>query len=188
MKKFSVLVACTVFSIFSLHAEFVSLDRYNAEDDPVSWGDPNAAIPGMIYVSKFGYWLDQPVKMAYWTALPYNTVPVIFQIADESGKIVYTGQPKWMPDPTSVMVPIGFFYPGVKIYALNFSGFDQAGSYYIEMPGYRNSKMFRIRGYMPGMIRNMPGLLTFERDSGMIPGGNHPNPQKLKEYPVDIIN
>ena len=74
-----------------------------------------------------------------------------------------------MPDPTSVMVPIGFYYPGVKVYALNFSNFDRTGTYYIQVPGYRNSTDFNIRGYIPGMITPIPGPLTFERDAGMIP-------------------
>jgi hypothetical protein len=169
-KRMLIFAVVAATSAGLLHAEFVSLNEFTANDhvtDPVSWGDPDAAVPGTVYVSRFGYWQDQPVKMAYWTALPHNTVPLIFQISDVSGKIVYTGHPQWMPDPTSVMVPIGFFYPGLKIYALNFSGFSKAGNYYIELPGYRNSPIFRIRGYLPGMIRNMPGLLTFEQRAGM---------------------
>lgn len=146
--------------------------RFNPAEDPVSWGNPNAAVPGNIYVSRYGYWRNQPVKMAYWTSLPHYRVPPVFHLSDENGRIVYTGQPVWMRDPTNVMVPIGFFYPGLRMYALNFSGFNNAGTYYIEMPGYPTSTDFNIRGYIPGDMMPIPGPLTFERDAGMQPSPN----------------
>ena len=168
-KRWLFSAVLSVAAIIQLHAEFVTLDRFRASDDPVLWGDPNAAIPGTVYVSRWGYWQDQPVKMAYWTALPHQKIPLIFQISDAKGKIVYTGHPEWMRNPERVMVPIGFFYPGLKIYALNFSGLDEAGIYFIEVPGYRNSREFRIRGYLPGELRHMPGELSFEREAGIHP-------------------
>ena len=54
------------------------------------------------------------------------------------------------------------------MYALNFSGFENAGTYYIEMPGYRSSPEFNIRGYIPGDMMQIPGPITFEQDAGML--------------------
>lgn len=164
---YSVLSGVLISVSASVSGQFIQ--PFNPGNDPVSWGNPNAAIPGTIYVSRYGYWQNQPVKMAYWTGLEHQRVPPVFHLADANGKIVYTGRPVWMRDPTNVMVPIGFYYPGTRMYALNFSGFDRPGTYYVEVPGYRNSPDFNIRGYIPGEIRNIPGPLTFERDAGMIP-------------------
>lgn len=174
MKMFhSLFAGILITASVSVHAQTAQL--FNPANDPVSWGNPNAAVPGNIYVSRYGYWRNQPVKMAYWTGLPHYQVPQIFHLADENGRIVYSGRPVWMRDPTNVMVPIGFFYPGLRMYALNFSGFNNAGTYYIEVPGYRNSTDFNIRGYIPGEMMPIPGPLTFERDAGMMPQ-NHLRP------------
>lgn len=166
-KNFYALTGVLLTFSSSVFGQMVS--QFNRSQDPVSWGNPNAAVPGAVYVSRYGYWSNQPVKMAYWIGLPHYQVPPVFNITDTSGRIVYSGRPAWMPDPTSVMVPIGFYYPGVKVYALNFSNFDRTGTYYIQVPGYRNSTDFNIRGYIPGMVTPIPGPLTFERDAGMIP-------------------
>ena len=169
MKQKWLLLSVVLTASFGMIPSGYGENGFSAAEDPVAWENPNAGVPGRVYVSRFGYWLDQPVKMAYWTALPHQKIPPVFQIADMLGKIVYTGHPQWMPDPTRVMVPIGFFYPGLKIYALNFSGFHEEGVYYIEVPGYQNSGEFQIRGYLPGMLRNMPGQIAFEEDAGMMP-------------------
>lgn len=168
MKKFHLLLTGALF-VISASVSAQMNPQFNPAQDPVAWGNPNAAVPGTVYVSRYGYWRNQPVKMAYWTGLPHYRVPQMFHLADANGKIVYTGRPVWMPDPTNVMVPIGFYYPGLKMYALNFSGFDQSGRYYIEVPGYRTSPEFNIRGYIPGEMVHIPGELTFERDAGMLP-------------------
>ena len=165
-KNFSVFLGILLAVSGSLSAQ--TIRQFNPENDPVEWGNPNAAIPGMIYVSRYGYWCNQPVKMAYWIGLPHMKIPPFFHLVNGEGEVVFSGNPVWMRDPTRVMVPIGFFYPGVKMYALNFSGFQQEGTYYIEVPGYHNSILFHIKGYIPGTMIPMPGLLTFEHDAGMI--------------------
>ena len=141
--------------------------------DPTGWQTP--AVPGSIYVSRYGYWRNQPVKMAYWSAMPRHRVPAFFHLADSSGRIVYTGHPVWMRSPAAVMVPVGVTYPGVRIYALNFSGYTEPGTYFVELPGYPASGIFRIRGVMPETAYPLPRLNTFEYDSGMQPGGNTAN-------------
>ncbi|MBQ9771578.1 MAG: hypothetical protein IJW23_07115 [Lentisphaeria bacterium] len=173
MKKNYFVLAGILFAL-SASVSGQMVQQFNPVQDPVSWGDPNAVIPGSIYVSRYGYWRNQPVKMAYWTGLPHYQVPPVFHLADASGRIVYTGHPVWMRNPENVMAPVGAFYPGARVYALNFSGFDQAGTYYIEMPGHRISPDFNIRGYMPGSVAPLPGLMTFERDAGMLPPGYIP--------------
>ena len=166
-KNYYVLAGLLAACSSSLSGQMIQ--QFNPSQDPVTWGNPNAAVPGAVYVSRYGYWSNQPVKMAYWIGLPHYRVPPVFNITDTSGRIVYSGRPVWMHDPTSVMVPIGFYYPGVRVYALNFSAFDRTGTYYIEGPGYRSSSDFNIRGYMPGEITPIPGPVTFERDAGMSP-------------------
>ena len=178
-RNYSVLAG--ILLAFSAAVSGQTIQQFNPAQDPVSWGNPNAAIPGTIYVSRYGYWRNQPVKMAYWTGMPHYQVPPYFHIADVNGQIVYTGQPQWMPDPTNVMVPIGFYYPGLKMYALNFSGFNNAGTYYIEMPGYRSSTDFNIRGYIPGGLVPLPGPLTCERRAGM---PLQPPPRVPAPYPL----
>lgn len=179
-RNYSVLAG--ILLAFSASVSGQTIQQFNPAQDPVSWGNPNAAIPGTIYVSRYGYWRNQPVKMAYWTGMPHHQVPPYFHLTDINGQIVYTGQPQWMPDPTRVMVPIGFYYPGIRMYALNFSGFNNAGTYYIEMPGYRNSEDFNIRGYIPGSLVPLPGPLTFERRAGMLP--EPPPPRVPGPYPL----
>ena len=175
-KLYSLLAGLLITASVTVSAQ--TIQSFNPANDPVSWGNPNAAVPGRIYVSRYGYWRNQPVKMAYWTGLPHYQIPPVFHLSDVNGKIVYTGRPVWMRDPTNVMVPIGFFYPGVRMYALNFSGFDNSGTYYIEMPGYHNSPDFNIRGYIPGDMMPMPGPITFEQDAGML------SPQQNSLRPV----
>ena len=144
--------------------------------DPVGWESGSPAIPGVICVSRYGYWRNQPVKMAYWSAMPGHRVPPFFHIADTSGKIVYTGHPVRMRKPEAVMIPIGMTCPGIRIYALNFSGYTEPGSYVVEIPGYPDSGIFHIRGIMPEPVRSLPGLRIFELESGMTlnPGSASP--------------
>ena len=168
MKKNYFVLAGILFALTaSVSGQMVP--QFNPTQDPVSWGNPNAAIPGSIYVSRYGYWRNQPVKMAYWTGSLHHRVPSVFHLADVAGRIVYTGRPVWIPEPANVMAPVEVYYPGSRVYALNFSGFDRSGTYYIEMPGYKTSPDFNIRGYMPGGIVPIPGPSTFERDAGMLP-------------------
>lgn len=167
--------------VFSIVLSAQGIQQFNAAEDPVDWGNPNAAQPGTVYVSRYGYWCNQPVKMAYWIGLPHMKIPPFFHLVNENGTVVFSGTPAWMRDPTRVMVPIGFFYPGVKMYALNFSGFQDAGTYWIEVPGYPNSIIFHIKGYIPGTMIPMPGLLTFERDAGISPNPDYQRHQFFRQ-------
>ena len=167
MKKVYSLLAGFLISV-SASVSAQTMQSFNPGNDPVSWGSPNESLPGNVYVSRYGYWRNQPVKMAYWTSLPHYQIPPVFHLSNAEGKIVYTGRPVWMRTPENAMVPVGILYPGARIYALNFSGFHDPGTYYIEMPGYRNSQDFRIRGYLPGnMSTPFPGQRTIEQDAGM---------------------
>ena len=138
MKKVYSLLAGFLISV-SASVSAQTMQSFNPGNDPVSWGSPNESLPGNVYVSRYGYWRNQPVKMAYWTSLPHYQIPPFFHLSNAEGKIVYTGRPVWMRTPENAMVPVGILYPGARIYALNFSGFHDPGTYYIEMPGYPSS-------------------------------------------------
>ena len=114
MKKIIfILFGVIVAAASQISAQTISGGIFSPASDPVGWEAPYPAVPGTIRVSRYGYWRNQPVKMAYWTAMPRHRVPVFFHLADSAGRIVYTGHPVWMRRPSAVMVPVGMTYPGV---------------------------------------------------------------------------
>lgn len=170
MKKIIFILFGVTLAASQISAQAILNGTCPPVSDPVGWETLYPAVPGTIRVSRYGYWRDQPVKMAYWTAMPRHRVPVFFHLADSSGRIVYTGHPVWMRRPAAVMAPVGMTYPGVRVYALNFSGYTEPGTYYVEIPGYPESELFHIGGLMPETAAPLPGIRTFESDSGMLPG------------------
>ncbi len=145
-----------------------------------------------IYVGKYGYWKNMPVKIAYLTFVPgkEKKVPAKFSLCTPQGKVVFSGKPILMKNPQGVLAPVHKEVPKEQIYALNFSSFKVTGQYFIKVHGYGNSDLFNIGGDMPIAVYPLPSLKTFEEQSHMI--GNDMKPL-IKDsflytplrYPVD---
>ena len=143
-----------------------------------------------IYVGRYGYWRNMPVKVAYFGYVSGKKLPDSFQLRDEKGKTVFTNNLELMRTPGEVLAPVGQNFPGEKIYALNFSKFDVSGNYYIVVPGFGRSDLFKIGGNMPVDIFPLPSLKTFEEQSHIINNNGKPIIQDsfLKtplRYPID---
>lgn len=148
-------------------------------------------VPG-IYVGRYGYWKNMPVKVAYLTFVPgkEKKVPAKFSLCTVQGKVVFSGKPILMKNPQGVLAPVHKEVPKEQIYALNFSSFKVTGQYFIKVHGYGNSDLFYIGGDMPIAVYSLPTLKTFEEQSHMI--GNDMKPL-IKDsflytplrYPVD---
>lgn len=134
-----------------------------------------AFFPG-IYVGRYGYWKNMPVKVAYLTFIPGKDrkVPEKFSLCTPQGKIVFSGKPVLMKDPQGVLAPVRKEVPKEQIYALNFSSFKVTGQYFIKVHGYGNSDPFYIGGDMPVAVYPLPSLKTFEEQSHMIGSDRKP--------------
>ena len=128
-----------------------------------------AFFPG-IYVGRYGYWKNMPVKMAYLTFVPGKDkkVPAKFSLCTPQGKVVFSGKSVLMKKPQGVLAPVHKEVPKEQIYALNFSSFNVSGQYFIKVHGYGNSDLFNIGGDMPIAVYPLPTLKTFEEQSHMI--------------------
>lgn len=152
----------------------------------------NQPFSASIYVGRYGYWKNMPVKMAYLTFVPGKNkkVPEKFSLCTPQGKVVFTNKLELMRKPEGVLAPVGKNFPGEQIYALNFSKYSVPGQYFIKVHGYGNSDLFNIGGDMPTAVYPLPSLKTFEEQSHMI--GNDMKPI-IKDsflytplrYPVD---
>ncbi len=129
-----------------------------------------------VYVGRYGYWKNMPVKMAYLTFVPGQNrkVPDSFSLCTPQGKIVFSGKPVLMKNPQGVLAPVRREVPREQIYALNFSAFQVPGQYFIKVHGYGNSDLFNIGGDMPIAVYPLPSLKTFEEQSHMIGGDMKP--------------
>ncbi len=148
---------------------------------------PNA---DTIYVGRYGYWRDMPVKIAYLGYVSGKKLPKEFQLKNEKGKTVFSNKLELMRTPGEVLAPVGKDFPGEKIYALNFSKYKVTGNYYIVVPGFGKSDLFKIGGDMPKDVFPLPSLKTFEEQSHIINNNGKPIIQDsfLKtplRYPID---
>lgn len=129
-----------------------------------------------IYVGRYGYWSDMPVKIAYLSFIPGNgrKIPAEFFLCRPDGSAVFSGKPMRMRDPEGVLAPVGVNFPGEQIFALNFSEYKIPGKYFIKIRGYGISELFNIGGKMPVEIYPLPSLKTFEEQSHILNGDMKP--------------
>ncbi len=137
---------------------------------PVDLNEPKAQT---IYVGRYGYWSDMPVKMAYFTTLGKGELPKTFSLFKPDGTAVFSNQLRVMKNPQGVLAPVGKDYPEQVIYALDFSAFSTPGNYYIGMKGLPSSRIFKIGGKMPDNLK-LPGIDTFDQQSGITPDQEKP--------------
>ena len=147
-----------------------------AQNPAVMTQNLNQPLRESIYVGRYGYWSNMPVKIAYLSFFPGKgkKSPEKFTLCKPDGSAVFSGKPLLMRKPEDVLAPVGIDYPHEQIYALNFSEFQTPGSYYIKVHGYGNSELFKIGGKMPTEIYPLPSLKTFEEQSHILDSNMKP--------------
>ena len=130
----------------------------------------NPPLRESIYVGRYGYWSNMPVKIAYLSFYPGQgkKVPDRFSLCLPDGRVVFSGKPQLMRTPGEVLAPVGRNFPQEQIYALNFTAYGTPGTYFIKVHGYGNSELFKIGGKMPVEIYPLPSLKTFEEQSHIL--------------------
>jgi len=190
MKKIIVLLAvCLCAPVFAQNPASSGL---GAGNPAVIEQNLNQPFRESIYVGRYGYWRNMPVKVAYLTFLPGKgkKVPAKFSLCKPDGTVVFTAKPELMKKPGGVLAPVGKNFPGEQIYALNFTSFELPGRYYIKVHGYGSSDLFNIGGNMPDSIYPLPSLKTFEEQSHILDNNMKPIIQDSflytpLRYPVD---
>ncbi len=176
IRNFIVIAGLAVLSAGPAAAQYGNAADYTSAGDPVQELPELAPSRTQIVVGRYGYWRFQPVKMAYLTCVPEKTwkVPERFLLCSIYGRVLFSNRIMPMTNPLGVLAPVAVNYPGQKLYALNFSDFNGKGFFYLRIPGVGRSRLFHIGGPLPVDSYPLPSLLTFERQSGILPSNMKP--------------
>jgi len=150
------------YSWLKLPTKLKSGDRYTVTQDNGLSGnflyDEDKTVSRAIKINQIGYLPWAPKKYAYCGAWAGSEGPIEFSditsenfeiINDSNGSTVYTGPIKFRAGPSSTgYLDVGNI--GEYVYEMEFSDFNQSGTFYIKIPGVGRSWPFRVNNDVYG--------------------------------------